>query len=137
MFVLPKWTDAAARALMSLLFLVSGIGKLTDSAVTQDYMAAHGVPGLLVWPAAAWEIAGGILLLIGLWTRPLALLLAAWCILTAAIFHTAIADQNQIVNFLKNLTMAGGFLSIARTGALGVSVDALHSSRRNAVDRPT
>ena len=133
MSTLPRWTDAVARLLMSLLFLISGVGKLTASAATQGYMAAYGVPGTLVWPAAAWEIGGGLLLLIGLWTRPLALLLAGWCLLTAAIFHTGFADPNQMINVLKNLTMAGGFLLIARTGAPGLSVDVLLSSRRAAM----
>ena len=136
MIILPRWTDAAARILMSLIFLISGVGKVTASAATQGYMAAYGVPGILVWPAAAWEIGAGILLLIGLWTRPLAFLLAGWCLLTAAIFHTAFADPNQMINFLKNLTMAGGFLLIARTGAPGLSVDEVLLPRPNAV-RPS
>ena len=85
--------------------------------VTQAYMRAFGVPGVLVWPAAAWEIGGGVLLLIGLWTRPLALLLAGWCMLTAFIFHTAFAYQIMMMMFLKNMTMAGSFLLLAKTGA--------------------
>ncbi|CAN5923071.1 DoxX family protein [soil metagenome] len=127
---LTRWGDAPARTLMSMLFLLSGIGKLSTISATQGYMNAFGVPGVLVWPAAAWEIAGGLLLLIGLWTRPLALLLASWCLLTAVIFHTAFADQLQMMMFLKNMTMAGGFLLLARTGAPGLSVDGLLSSRK-------
>jgi putative oxidoreductase len=125
-----RWIDAPARALMSVLFLLSGFGKVTAVAATQAYMQAYGVPGVLLWPAAAWEIAGGILLLIGLGTRPLAVLLAGWCLLTAAIFHTAFGDQNQMINFLKNLPMTGGFLVLAKTGAPGLSIDSLLSSRR-------
>jgi putative oxidoreductase len=120
---LPRWVDAPARVLMSALFLLSGIGKLTTVSATQGYMAAHGVPAVLLWPAAAFEIGSGALLLLGLWTRPLGVLLAGWCLLTAAIFHTAFADQNQLINFLKNLAMAGGFLLLARAGATGLSLD--------------
>lgn len=130
MLALTRYVDLPARALMSLLFLLSGVGKLNGVSATQGYMKALGVPGILVWPSAAWEIGGGILLLIGLWTRPLALLLAGWCLLTAFIFHTLFSDQMQLVNFLKNMTMAGGFLLLARTGAPGLSVDGLLSSRR-------
>jgi len=108
---------------MSALFLLSGISKLTAVSATQGYMAAYGVPAVLVWPAAAFEIGSGALLLLGLWTRPLGVLLAGWCLLTAAIFHTAFADQNQLINFLKNLAMAGGFLLLARAGATGLSLD--------------
>ncbi|MCJ2063698.1 DoxX family protein [Methylobacterium sp. J-088] len=127
---LPKWIDAPARVLMSALFLLSGIGKLTAIVATQGYMSAYGVPAVLVWPAAAFEIGAGVLLLLGLWTRPLGVCLAGWCLLTAGIFHTAFADQNQLINFLKNLTMAGGFLLLARAGATGLSLDA-----RRAVSR--
>ena len=121
---LPRAIDVPARMLMSALFLLSGVGKLTAVSATQSYMAAYGVPTVLVWPAAVFEIGAGVLLVLGLWTRPLGLLLAGWCLLTASIFHTALADQNQMINFLKNLTMAGGFLLLARAGATGFSLDA-------------
>lgn len=127
----PRWVDAPARVLMSALFLISGIGKLTAVSATQGYMAAYGVPAVLLWPAAAFEIGSGVLLLLGLWTRPLGVLLAGWCLLTAAIFHTAFADQNQLINFLKNLAMAGGFLLLAQAGATGLSLD----GRRVATSR--
>jgi putative oxidoreductase len=120
---LPRWVDAPARFLMSALFLISGIGKLTAVSATQGYMAAYGVPTVLLWPAAAFEVGSGALLLLGLWTRPLGVLLAGWCLLTAAIFHTAFADQNQLINFLKNLAMAGGFLLLARASATSLSLD--------------
>ena len=126
----PRWVDAPARALMSALFLLSGFGKLAAVAPTQAYMQAYGVPEILVWPAAAWEIGAGVLLVIGFATRPLAALLAGWCLLTAVIFHTAFTNQNQMINFLKNLTMAGGFLVLATVGSSRLSVDALLSPRQ-------
>ena len=94
-----RWVDVPARLLMALLFLISGVGKLGAVSATQAYMTAYGVPAALVWPAAAWEIGAGLLLVAGLWTRPLAVGLAGWCLLTAAIFHTAFADQNNLRNF--------------------------------------
>ncbi len=129
--VLPNWIDAPARALMALLFLLSGVSKLTGVGFTQAYMAAFGVPVGLLWPAAAFEITYGALLLAGLWTRPVALLLAGWCLLTAVIFHTAFADPIMFMMFLKNVTMAGGFLLLARTGAPGLGIDGLLSRRRH------
>jgi putative oxidoreductase len=132
MLTAARWVDAitirvdvAARVLMSLLFLASGVGKISAVANTQAYMQAYGVPGALIWPAAAYEIIAGVFLLIGLGIRPLALLLAGWCLLTAAIFHMAWADQVQQMMFLKNMTMAGGFLMLAKTGSWGMSVDAM------------
>jgi putative oxidoreductase len=124
--------DLPARVLMSLLFLASGVGKISAIAATQAYMKAFGVPGVLIWPAAAWEIIAGIFLLIGLGIRPLALLLAGWCLLTATIFHVGWADQIQQLMFLKNMTMAGGFLMLAKTGSWAMSVDAMLASPRQA-----
>jgi putative oxidoreductase len=119
----PRYLEPLARALMALLFLVSGVSKLAGNAAIQAYMRAYGVPGLLSWPAAAWEITAALLLLLGWWLRPLCVLLAGWCLLTAAIFHTAFSDQNQMINFLKNMTMAGGFLLIALRNPTRSGVD--------------
>ncbi len=124
-----RFIDLPARFLMSLLFLVSGFSKLAGNTAIQGYMKAYGVPGILSWPAAAWEISAGLLLLVGLWIRPVSILLAGWCLLTAAIFHTAFSDQNQMVNFFKNMTMAGGFLLIARTHPIALSLDAWRLGR--------
>jgi putative oxidoreductase len=109
-----------------------GVQKVTAVAATQGYMAAYGLSAVLLWPAAALELGGGVMLLLGLRTRQLCFVLACWCLLTAAIFHTAFADQNQLIHFFKNMTMAGGFLALARTGVSGLSVDALLSARRAA-----
>lgn len=127
-----RFVDLPARLLMSLLFLVSGFSKIAGNAAIQGYMRAYGVPGLLSWPAAVWEISAGLLLLVGLWIRPVSILLAGWCLLTAAIFHTAFSDQNQMVNFFKNMTMAGGFLLIARSHPAAFSLDALRQRRMPA-----
>jgi putative oxidoreductase len=127
-----RWVDLPARILMAALFLMSGIGKLLTSAATGAYMQSYGVPAVLVWPAAAWEIGSGVLLTVGLGTRWISPLLAGWCLLTAAIFHTHFADHVQQIMFFKNMVMAGGFLVLARTGAAGLSVDEWLGSRRGA-----
>ncbi|MDB6159402.1 MAG: putative transrane DoxX family protein [Gammaproteobacteria bacterium] len=131
MLSFTKYLDSPGRALMAFIFLVSGIGKLGSVIATQGYMEAFGVPGILIWPAAAWEILAGAFLLIGLWTRPLSLLLAGWCLLTAFIFHMKWADPMQLINFPKNMTMAGGFLLVARSGAPGFSVDGVLTLRKS------
>ena len=118
-----RYVDLPARVLLSLLFLVSGAGKLTAVAATQAYMASYGLPPELVWPAAALELASGVLLLLGLWLRPLGLLLAGWCMVTALIFHTKFSDQMQMINFLKNMAMAGGFLLLSKTDAPHLGLD--------------
>lgn len=123
------WLETPFRVLMALLFLVSATTKVTETAGIQAYMHAYGVPEILVWPAAAWEYAAGVLLLLGFHIRPVSVLLAGWCFLTAAIFHTQFSDLDQLMNFFKNMTMAGGFLIIAKSGLSGGSIDTWLASR--------
>lgn len=123
-----RWVDLGARALMCLLFLMSGFGKLAQVAGTEQYMEQFGVPGILVWPAAALELTGGLLLLAGFHVRPLSVVLAAWCLVTAAIFHTVFSDSVQMIMFLKNMTMTGGFLLLAKNGAPGFGLDGTRKS---------
>jgi putative oxidoreductase len=115
--------EALARLLMALLFLVSATSKLSETGQLQAYMHAYGVPVILVWPAALWEYAAGLLLLLGWFLRPVSVLLAGWCLLTAIIFHTKFSNLDQLMNFFKNMTMAGGFLILARHGSSGASMD--------------
>ncbi len=127
---LTKYIDASARALMALIFILSGIGKISAFVATQGYMEAYGVPGALLAPTIAFELGSGLLILIGLGTRYIAFLLAGFCVVSALIFHRDFADQIQQIMFLKNLAMAGGFLLLAKVGARGLSIDGLLSSRK-------
>jgi putative oxidoreductase len=129
------WLEAPVRLLMALLFLVSATTKVVETAGIPAYMRAYGVPEVLIWPAAAWEYAAAALLALGLPTCPLSFLLAAWCVLTALIFHTKFSDLNQLMNFFKNMTMAGSFLMVVSSGSRGGSLDSLLASRRRAADQ--
>lgn len=81
-------------------------------------MLAYGVPPSLLYPAALLELSGGGGLLVGRLTRPIAMIFAGWCILTAVIFHMNLEDQGEVINLMKNLVMAGGFLVLADHGEL-------------------
>ena len=116
--------DAGLRFAMALLFLVSATTKVTETAAIQVYMHAYGMPGILVWPAALFEYTAGLCLFLGYWARPVAVLLAGWCLLTALIFHRQFSDLDQLMNFFKNLTMAGGFLWLAKADLGRARVDA-------------
>jgi putative oxidoreductase len=113
----------AGRILLALIFILSGIGKISDPAGTAGFMESMGVPGLLVWPTIALEILGGIAIVIGFQTRIAAFALAAFSIAAAVIFHHNFADQMQMIMFLKNLSIAGGLLLLAASGAMSFGVD--------------
>ena len=80
-------------------------------------------------PAGTIELGGGLAILFGLFTRPVGLVLAIWCLATALIAHTNFADRNQEIHFLKNMAMMGGFLYVAAFGARAWSLDAWWSRR--------
>jgi putative oxidoreductase len=122
------------RVLMSVIFIGAGYGKLGNASGTIGYIASHGMPlpevayGLSV----ATELGGGLLILFGLLTRPVAALMAVFCVLTGVIFHYIPADQNMMIHFMKNIAMAGGFLQLVAWGAGAWSLDALLSARRGS-----
>ena len=129
---LTKYADAPARAFMAAIFILAGVGKIGAFEGTQGYMEAFGVPGVLLVPTILFEIGAGLLLLLGFKTRYVAVLLAGFAMVSAAIFHADFNDQTQQIMFLKNVAMAGGFLLLAKVGAPGFSVDQLLASRKGA-----
>lgn len=115
----------AARLLLAHIFLLSGLGKLgAGYAATQGYMEAMGAPGMLLPLVIALEIGGSLALIAGFFTRWAALALAGFCIVSAVIFHRNFSDQIQMIMFMKNFAMAGGFLLLYVHGAGAFSVDA-------------
>ena len=81
-------------------------------------------PGIIAPLTILFEAAAGILLIIGYQTRLVAIALAAFCVATALIAHTNIADGNQFNHLLKNLAIAGGALALFVSGAGAQSLDA-------------
>ena len=118
------------RVGLSLIFIVSGYGKIAGYAATQGYMESVGVPGGLLPLVIALELGGGLAILAGLGTRWVSLALAGFSVLAAVFFHANFADQMQAVSFWKNVAIAGGFLMLAAHGPGPLSVDARLPSRR-------
>jgi putative oxidoreductase len=117
---------------LSLIFIISGWGKIAGYAATQQYMEATGVPGALLPLVIALELGGGLAILGGVFTRWIALALAAFSLIAALIFHANLDDGMQAILFWKNVAMAGGFLALAASGAGALSVDAVWARRRTA-----
>jgi putative oxidoreductase len=134
MFKDPDCIAIIARSLMGVPFLITGIGKIAAPTAYLAYIASVGLPlpPVCYAVAIAIELTGGLLLLLGWQTRLVAAGLCAFTILTALVFHTHFADQNQLFHFLKNVVMAGGLLQVAAFGAGRFSLDALRARTRSA-----
>ncbi len=117
---------AIGRVLLAAIFVFSGIGKALAPAGTIGYIESSGLPfatlGLIA--AVAIELGGGVMLALGIRTRLVAAVLAAFSVVTALVFHNALGDQNQLIHFMKNIAMAGGLLQVVAFGAGAYSLDA-------------
>ncbi len=111
-----------ARILMAVLFIVAGWGKLTNYEGTQQFMASMGIPALFVPLTVLLEFGGGLAIVFGFFTRTTALITAVFTILTAILAHSNFAVDGSTM-FLKNVSIAGGFLLLAITGPGAFSID--------------
>ena len=119
------WVGLLGRVLMSAIFISAGYNKAIAPSATMAMMGHYGLP----LPGAAYavtlivEIGFGIVFLIGFRARLTALVLAVWCIATAMVAHYHPGDTGQMIHFMKNVCMAGGFLQVVAFGAGRISVD--------------
>lgn len=120
---LSSYAPLIGRIFLGLLFLVAGLGKLSDVAGFAGYMASAGVPMFLAWPAVIFELALGASMILGFQARIMALLGAGFCVLTGLLYHFNPADQMQMTMFLKNVAIAGGFLMVFAHGAGPLALD--------------
>ena len=118
------------RVFLSALFLIEVIGKLFSQEQVITYMEGYGVPGILFIPAAVVEILFPLLLIVGYKTKLSAIVLAAFTILLAVIFHTDFSSQIQLTQFLKNFAIAGGFIIIFVYGPDKYSIDYMLKSKQ-------
>lgn len=133
MIVINGFIALVGRILLAAIFLISGIGKMTDIAGTTAYMASAGLPSSLVWPAAIFEVIAALAIILGIFTRLFALLLALFCLMTALLFHNDFADPIQAANFWKDIALAGGFLVLMAYNGVSHSLDSLRARRREVI----
>ena len=120
-----------ARILLVVLFLVFGWGKLTDYSGTVGYLTQAGapMPATAALVAIVVEVLVALAVTLGVWTRPLAFVLALYTLGTALIGHPFWAMEGaaryaNAINFYKNISIIGGFLLLYVTGAGRYSIDA-------------
>ena len=121
----------AGRALLALIFIISGFSKLTGIEATAGYIASAGLPApaVLAVLVGVLEVVAGVALVIGFKARWAALALAAFTAVATVAFHaywSVPADQQfvQQLMFMKNLSIIGGLLIVAAVGAGSFSLDA-------------
>jgi putative oxidoreductase len=119
-------TILLGRILLAVIFLLSGFGKLSALSGTAAYFGGLGLPLPTVTALVVGliELLGGLAILVGFQTRIAAWVLAIFTLATALVAHTGWADQMQMINFMKNLAITGGFLVLASSGAGAYSIDA-------------
>tara|TARA_B100001173_G_scaffold279488_1_gene262327 strand:- start:156 stop:524 length:369 start_codon:yes stop_codon:yes gene_type:complete len=120
---MTKILEVIGRIFISIVFLLSGFNKIGNYQGTVGWMESFDLPGFLIIPAIILEIVAPILVIIGYQTRIAAGALSLFCIATAIIFHTDFSDQMQLIAFMKNFALAGGFLFLVVNGAKGYCLD--------------
>ncbi|WP_317178717.1 DoxX family protein [Lelliottia amnigena] len=119
-----------ARIAVVVLFIIFGIPKMTGFDGTVQYMTSLGapMPMLAAVIAVVMEVPAAILIVLGFFTRPLAVLFVFYTLGTAVIGHhywdmSGDAVMPNMINFYKNVSIAGAFLLLAVTGPGAISID--------------
>ena len=115
--------DLIGRIFISALFLISAFNKVFNLDGSMGWMEGFGVPSFLIFPAIALEIILPVLIIVGYQARVAAGILSIFCLMTAFLFHFDFSDQSQLISFLKNIGLAGGFLFIVANGTKDWAVD--------------
>ena len=125
---LQAFSALLGRLFLAMIFIQSGLSKMSDYAATQGYMDAMGVSSTMLPLVIALEVVGGIAIVTGFKARLVALAMAGFSLLSALLFHTNFSDHTQTIMLMKNIAIAGGFLMIVAHGAGAYALD-----NRNAV----
>jgi len=127
--ILQQLSAPVGRVLLASIFFMAGLSKITGYAGTQGYMESMGVPGILLPLVIALEVIGGLAIILGFKTRLVAFALAGFSIVSAILFHADFSNQMQMTMFMKNISIAGGFLILVAQGPGAYALDNRVSSK--------
>ena len=122
--------ELVGRIFLSALFLIEGFGKISKQEDVIMYMENFGVPEILFVPATVLEILFPLLLITGYKTKWAASVMALFTFTVAIIFHTDFSEGMQMIFFLKDLAIAGGFMIIFVYGPGKISLDHYFKSKQ-------
>ena len=115
--------DILGRIFLSTIFLIEGIRKLFFREQTIEFMEDYGVPDILFIPSVIVEILFPLLIIIGYKTKLASLVMILFILTVTIIFHTDFSNEMQLIAFLKNIAIAGGFLIIFAKSTGKYSID--------------
>lgn len=121
------------RVLIATVFVYDATLLSRFPSDNAAFMTQYGVPSILLYPTAAFQFAGGLMIVVGLAVRPTALAFFGFCLLTAAIFHHDFTQASELIAFGKDIGLAAGYLCLFIHGPGAFSIDAvLHAGRARA-----
>ena len=115
--------EALGRIFLSTIFLIEGFKKLFFREQTIEFMEAYGVPAILFIPSVIVEILFPLLIIVGYKTKVASLVMILFILTVTIIFHTDFSNEMQLITFLKNIAIAGGFLIIFAKSTGKYSID--------------
>ena len=122
--------ELLGRIFLSSLFLIEGVKKFFLQEETIIYMEEYGVPEILFFPSLVLEILFPILLIVGYKTKISASIMALFTLTVAIIFHSDFQNHLELIAFLKNVAIAGGFLVIIANDPKICSIDYFLKSKK-------
>ena len=122
--------EIIGRIFLSAVFLIAGVNKIFNYEGTTAYMEGFGVPDFLYIPAIILEILFPLLIIIGYQTKISALIMEIFNVSLAIIFHTDFIEGMQMMFFLKDIAIAGGFMIIVAYGPGKISLDHYFKSKK-------
>jgi putative oxidoreductase len=119
-----RYSMVAARVLIATIFLMTALNIIGQSFAAHE-LAANGVPAnlvpVLIMASRALQLVAGLGLILGIYPRISALALLLFLIAATLMGHAfwlAIGTSLyaiQLINFFKNVCMAGGLMFIIAT----------------------
>ena len=114
----------ASRLLLAWIFVHEGVFLVANFAAASASMAKSGVPAPALLATIGLQLIAGIAIAVGWHARLGAAALGLFCLATAILFHTNLANRNELLHFEKDLAIAGGMFVLMLRGAGSLSVDA-------------
>lgn len=130
---LSAFGTVAGRGMIAAIFLLSAVGnKIPKFSDVAGNMASEGVPApqFMLAGAIAFLIAGSLSIIVGYKARIGAGLLFVFLVLATCFFHDfwtfedAAQRQQQMIAFMKNLSLMGTMVFLMSNGSGPASLDA-------------